>query len=245
VAAVIPAAGRSGAPAEGQVEVGAVAANLATVRRRIEAAGGDPGRVTVVAVTKGFGLDAVSAALQAGLADLGENYGQELAAKAAAAPPGPTWHFLGPVQRNKVAGIARYVRVWQAVDRLAAGEAIARRQPGGCVLVQVKLGDEPGKHGCPPAEAPDLVARLRQLELDVRGLMAVGPTGEPAAARPGFRRLAVMASHLGLAELSMGMTADLEVAVEEGATMVRIGRALFGPRPDSVATIGSSAKGGD
>jgi PLP dependent protein len=244
VAAVTPAAGRSGAPAEGPVAVGSVAANLATVRRRIEAAGGDPGRVSVVAVTKGFGLDAVSAALQAGLTDVGENYGQELATKAAAAPPGLTWHFLGPVQRNKVAGLARYVRMWQAVDRLAAGEAIARRQPGARVLVQVKVADEAGKQGCPPAEAPDLVTRLRQMDLDVRGLMALGPPGEPDAARPGFRRLAAMARDLGLAELSMGMTADLEVGVQEGATMVRIGRALFGPRPEAPATIGSS-KGGD
>lgn len=226
--------------AAGQVAVGAVAANLLTVRRRIEAAGGDPGRVTVVAVTKGFGLDAVLAAIEAGLTDLGENYGQELAAKATSVPSGVTWHFLGPVQRNKVAALARYVRLWQAVDRLAAGEAIARRQPGGGVLVQVKVGDEAGKHGCPPAEAPDLVARLRHMDLDVRGLMAVGPTGEPDAARPGFRRLAAMATDLGLVELSMGMTNDLEVGVEEGATMVRIGRALFGPRPDPPATIGSS-----
>jgi uncharacterized pyridoxal phosphate-containing UPF0001 family protein len=130
--------------------------------------------------------------------------------------------------------------LWEAVDRPAAGEAIARRHPGALVLVQVKVGDEPTKHGCPPAETPDLVARLRRLELDVRGLMAVAPAGEPESARPGFRRLAAMARDLGLGELSMGMTADLEVAVQEGATIVRIGRALFGPRPDAPATIGSS-----
>jgi PLP dependent protein len=224
--------------------VAAVAANLATVRRRIEVAGGDPGQITIVAVTKGFGPDAVAAAAGAGLTDLGENYAQELAAKAASAPAGLSWHFLGPVQRNKVAGLAQHVGLWQAVDRLAAGEAIARRQPGAKVLVQVMVSHDPGKHGCPPAEVPDLVLRLQQMELDVRGLMAVGPAGEPESARPGFRQLAVMAREIGVLELSMGMTADLEVGVQEGATMVRIGRALFGPRPGAPATIGSSM-GGD
>jgi PLP dependent protein len=238
-----PVAGPAGAPVAG-IAVESVAANLAAVRRRIEAVGGDPSRVKVVAVTKGFGPDAVSAAVGAGLSDLGENYAQELVAKAATAGPGLLWHFLGPVQRNKVAGLSRFVRLWQAVDRPAAGEAIARRQPGASVLVQVKMGDEPAKPGCPPADVDDLVARLRRLELDVKGLMAVGPAGEPELARPGFRRLAAMARDLGLTELSMGMTDDLEVGVQEGATMVRIGRALFGPRPGAPATIGSSM-GGD
>jgi PLP dependent protein len=226
------------------VTAASVAANLATVRRRIDAAGGDPGRVTVVAVTKGFGPDAVLAAAGAGLTDVGENYAQELLAKATPAPPGLSWHFLGPVQRNKVAGLARHVGLWQAVDRPAAAAAIARSQPGARVLVQVKVSDDPGKHGCPPAEVPDLVIRLRQMDLDVRGLMAIAPAGEPEAARRGFRQVAAMARDLGLPELSMGMTADLEVGVQEGATMVRIGRALFGPRPGAPATIGSS-KGGD
>jgi len=228
----------------GRASHASVAINLAAIRRRIEAAGGDPDRVTIVAVTKGFGPGAVSAAAEAGLTDLGENYSKELLAKAAAAPPGLTWHFLGPVQRNKVAGLARHVRVWQSVDREAAAEAIARRQPGAVVLVQVKVSEEPAKHGCAPAETPHLVAHMREMDLDVRGLMAVGPTGEPESARPGFRRLAQLSRELGLTELSMGMSADLEVAVQEGATMVRIGQALFGPRPGSPAGIGSS-QGGD
>jgi PLP dependent protein len=245
MATMTPAAGRTGAPPEGQVaSVASVAANLATVRRRIEVAGGDPSNIKIVAVTKGFGSDAVLAAVGAGLTDLGENYAQEMAAKAVIAPSGLSWHFLGPVQRNKVAGLAHHVGLWQAVDRPAAGEAIARHQPGGRVLVQVKVSDEPGKHGCPPGDVPDLVTRLRRMDLDVRGLMAIGPAGVPESARPGFRRLAAMASDLGLPELSMGMTADLAVGVQEGATMVRIGRALFGPRPGAPATIGSSM-GGD
>jgi hypothetical protein len=107
---------------------------------------------------------------------------------------------------------------------------IAKRAPGAAVLAQVDLAGLPGRGGCQPDEAPDLVAGLRDLGLDVRGLMAVGPPGPPEAARPGFRLVRDLADRLDLPERSIGMTADLEVAVQEGATMVRIGTALFGPR---------------
>jgi pyridoxal phosphate enzyme (YggS family) len=207
-----------------------VEASLARVRRRIESAGGDPSRIKVVGVTKGFGPEAVRAAVEAGLLDLGENYAQELLPKAAAAPSGVRWHFLGPVQRNKVAGLAPHVHLWQGVDRLSAGEAIAKRRPGASVLVQVNVSGEPNKAGCLPADTGPLVEALRRLDLDVEGLMAVGPLGAPEDARPGFRLLARLAAELGLHELSIGMSDDLEIAVEQGATMVRIGRALFGPR---------------
>jgi pyridoxal phosphate enzyme (YggS family) len=216
-----------------------VARNLAIVRGRISNAGGDPRRITVVAVTKGFGPDVVQAAHDAGLADVGENYAQELVAKATALSSGSSgshpgrvrWHFLGSIQRNKVAGLAPLVAVWQTVDRPVAGEAIAHRVPGAQVFVQVNIAREAAKHGCALEDTPDLVDRLRALDLDVRGLMAIGPSGPPELARPGFRALARLARRLELRELSMGMTDDLEVAVQEGATMVRIGRALFGPRP--------------
>jgi pyridoxal phosphate enzyme (YggS family) len=218
-----------------------VSANLATVRQRIAAAGGDPARVTVVAVTKGFGVAAVDAAIAAGIADLGENFAQELLAKVDAASPGVRWHFLGPVQRNKVAGLSRHVDCWHTLDRGSVGEAIARRQPGARVFVQVNATGEATKHGCRPNEAADLVAELRCLPLDVAGLMAIGPTGAPELARPAFRLVADLARRLSLAELSMGMTDDLEVAVAEGATVVRIGRGLFGHRDrnSSPATVGS------
>jgi hypothetical protein len=208
-----------------------VAARLAEVRGRIAGAGGDPGAVTVVAVTKGFGPEAVVAATGAGLWDIGENYAQELLAKASQAPDGVRWHFLGPVQRNKVAGLAPHVALWQGLDRPAAGEAIARRSPGARVLLQVNVSGEATKAGCPPEDAPGLLDELRRLPLEVAGLMAVGAAGKPEEARAGFRALALLARRTGLRELSMGMSGDLEVAVEEGATMVRIGRSLFGPRP--------------
>ncbi len=214
-----------------------VSAHAAAVRARIEAAGGDPGRVTVVAVTKGFGGEAIGAAMAAGIGDIGENYAQEMLAKidalgpvAEGSRPAIRWHFLGPVQRNKVAPLAPVVDWWHSVDRLGVAEAVARRQPGARVLVQVNATGEATKHGCRPGDVPDLVAQLRRLPLDVAGLMMVGPAGAPEAARGAFRLVADLGRRLGLRELSMGMTDDLEVAVQEGATIVRIGRGLFGPR---------------
>lgn len=217
-----------------------VRSRLAVARDRIAAAGGDPARVTVVAVTKGFGPDAADAARASGLVDLGENYARELAVKAALVAraegtgTSPTrWHFLGPVQRNKVASIAGLVHLWQAVDRAAAGEEVARRAAGAAVLVQLDLSGDGRRPGCRPSEAPALVERLRDAGLAVRGLMGVAPRGDPGRARAGFRLLTATADALGLPERSMGMTDDLEIAVEEGATVVRLGRALFGPRPDA------------
>jgi len=213
-----------------------VVARAEAVRARIVAAGGGA-EVELLAVTKGFGADAVAAALQAGLVAVGENYAQELLDKVAARAeldgpgPEPSWHFIGRLQRNKVRQIAPYVALWQTVDRERLAVEIAGRAPGAGVLVQLNLSGEPQKGGCPPDEAAALVARAGALGLDVRGLMGVAPAGPPEDARPGFRRLVALADELGLPVRSIGMSADLEVAVEEGSTMVRIGRDLFGERP--------------
>jgi uncharacterized pyridoxal phosphate-containing UPF0001 family protein len=209
----------------------AVGERLTDVRRRIESAGGDPDAVTIVAVTKGFGREAVDEAADAGITDFGENLVDQFEAKR---DDTHRWHFLGRVQRRDVRRMSG-VTVWESVDRPAAGEEIAKRWPGATVLAQVNVSGEPGKLGCTPDDAPALVKELRGVDLDVRGLMAVGPHGGPEAARPGFRALARMAADLGLDEVSMGMSDDLEVAVQEGSTMVRIGRALFGPRPEPPA----------
>ena len=205
----------------------ALARRVADVRARVAAAAGAR-PVTLVAVTKGFGPGAVAAARAAGLDDLGESYAQELLAKAGALGAGGRWHFLGAVQRRKVRLLAPLVRLWQSVDRVAAGVEIARHAPGASVLVQVNVTGQAGRNGCTWDEAPALVDGLRGLGLDVRGLMAVAGRDEP---RPQFRRLAGLARRLELDELSMGMSGDLEVAVEEGSTMVRVGEAIFGPRP--------------
>ncbi|WP_420436668.1 YggS family pyridoxal phosphate-dependent enzyme [Candidatus Poriferisocius sp.] len=212
-----------------------VAQRLGFLRERLLRVGGD--RVRVVAVTKGFGPEAVLAAAGAGLLDVGENYAQELLAKAGAlgeqleAEHLPRWHFIGRLQRNKIRKIAHLVDLWQSVDRTEAAVEIARRAPGARVLVQVDVAGIGDRGGCPPEETAQLVAGCQGAGLEVAGLMAVGQPGPPEGARPGFRLLAAQAADLGLAELSMGMTADIEVAVEEGATMVRVGTALFGPRP--------------
>jgi hypothetical protein len=211
-----------------------VKGRLDGLRRRIAEAGGDPARVTIVGVTKTFGPGVVRAAVAAGLNDLGENYAAELGAKAtAAATEGltPRWHFIGAVQRNKVRSVAPHVHLWHGVARAAEGVEIARWSPGAAVLVQMNISGEATKNGVPPDDVAALVDRLREIDLDVRGLMGVAAQGATDAARGGFRMLADVGRHLELAELSMGMTDDLEVAVQEGATMIRVGRALFGPRP--------------
>ncbi|MCU1454933.1 MAG: hypothetical protein JWN46_3079, partial [Acidimicrobiales bacterium] len=210
-----------------------LAGRVERIRERITAAGGDPASVQLIAVTKGFTAAAPAAALAVGLVDFGENYAQELEAKSqalAGAQPPPRWHAIGRLQRNKVRSLAGVVHLWQSVDRLPLGLEIARRAPGAAVLVQVNVSDEPQKGGCVPADAPDLVRSLRDAGLDVRGLMAVGASGPPEVARPGFRVLRRLADDLDLTVRSMGMSADLEVAVEEGSTMVRVGTALFGVR---------------
>lgn len=209
-------------------------ARIDQVRDRIASAGGDPDSVVLLAVTKGFGPEVALAAAEAGLVDLGENYAQELVAKApvvAEAGHEVRWHAIGRLQRNKVRSLAPVVHLWQSVDRLSLGLEIARRAPGARVLVQVNVSDEPQKGGCAPAEAPDLVAGLVDAGLDVEGLMTVGRTGAPAEARTGFALLRGLADDLSLPVRSMGMSGDLEAAVAEGSTLVRVGAALFGPRP--------------
>lgn len=214
--------------------LGLVVERLDAVRERIRLAGAEPGSIRIVAVTKGFGPDAVAAAIEAGLTDVGENYADELVAKHRAvtgSDPPCRWHFLGRVQRNKVSRLAPAVSLWQGVDRVSAGQEIARRAPGAHVLVQVNVSDDPARNGCRIEAVPALVDELTDLDLEVAGLMVLGQQGAPEDARPCFRAVATMAQRLGLAVRSMGMTGDLEVAVQEGTTMVRVGRALFGEPP--------------
>ena len=216
-------------------------ARVERVRNRIADAGGDPEAVTLLAVTKGFGPEIALAAAAIGLKDLGENYAQELVAKApvvADAGFPVRWHAIGRLQRNKVRSLADVVALWQTVDRLDLGREIAKRAPGAAVLVQVNVSDEPQKGGCAPDAAADLVAALGDAGLDVQGLMTVGRTGAPDDARAGFAVLRRLADDLDLPVRSMGMSGDLDAAVAEGSTLVRVGSALFGPRP---AVPGTSA----
>lgn len=212
------------------IDVDRVRDAVAGVRDRIRRAGGDDG-VLLLAVTKGFGPEAIEAALATGCRAIGENYAQELIAKRETAVRAEV-HFIGQLQTNKVRQLAGLVQVYETVDRARLAQEIAKRDPGAAVLLQVDTSGEPGKGGCPLAELDALVEAAVDAGLDVRGLMTVGPTdGGPEAARPGFRAVRAAADRLGLAVCSMGMSDDLEVAVQEGSTEVRVGAALFGPRP--------------
>jgi pyridoxal phosphate enzyme (YggS family) len=226
----------SDAPSHGgppEAEVAELRRRLAEVRARISDAGGDVDAIRIVAVTKGVAVERLRAAAPAGLHDLGESYAQELVAKAEA-PDGDDdrrWHFIGRLQRNKVRSVAPFVHLWQSVDRLSVAAEVARRAPGAAILVQVNVSGLEQQGGCPPERVAATVEGCRDLGLEVRGLMAIGPQGPIEVVRSGFRQVRALADHLELPERSIGMSGDLEAAVAEGSTMVRIGTALFGPRP--------------
>jgi PLP dependent protein len=216
-----------------------VAAAITEVRSRIAGAarraGREPETVRLVAATKTVPAERVAEAVALGVTDVGENRAQELldkadalAAKAPSTPADVCWHFLGRLQRNKVRSLAGRVTWWQSIDREALGVAIARHAPGAQVLVEVNLADEPQKGGCAPADAGRLSDALRESGLRVEGLMTIPPEGDDP--RRWFAALRELGGQLGVHHLSMGMTDDYEIAVEEGATMVRIGRAIFGAR---------------
>ena len=226
-----------------------VAGRVAEVRARIGAAAARAGRrpeeVLLVAVTKTVPVRVVAAAIAAGQRVFGENRVQEAAAKAAACGPGAAWHLIGHLQSNKARQAARLFEVVESLDSPGlAAELDRRAREAGRrlrVLVQVKVGDEPTKSGVSPEEAPALIETASRLPgLAVAGLMAIPP---PSAAPEGSRRWFALLRELRerwdgsccprgtLRELSMGMSDDYEVAIEEGATIVRVGSALFGPRP--------------
>lgn len=218
----------AGAPTPEHLD--ALRGRLSVVRRRIAAAGADPGSVEILAVTKTRGPEFVRAALAVGLVDVGENYAQELEAKAAVVD-GARWHFIGGIQRNKVRRLADVVWLWQSVDRPSVVAELAKRAPGARILVQVRPeGEAEAKSGCPLAEAPALIERAGALGLRVEGAMTVGPTDAATDPRPTFAAVRALVDRFGLTTCSMGMSRDLEVAIQEGATMIRIGTDLFGPR---------------
>jgi pyridoxal phosphate enzyme (YggS family) len=220
---------------------------LAAVRRRIaqaaESAGRDSEGITLIVVGKTFAAEVVAAAVAAGARDLGENRVQEAAVKRPEVE-GARWHLIGPLQRNKAKTALEVFDVVHTVDRLEIADRLqfllaehwpGRRLP---VLLEINVGDEPQKAGAVPSEARDLLDNALHCDrLEVRGLMAIPPWGDdPEASRPFFRSLRELRDRLQqvsgapLPELSMGMSHDFEIAIAEGATMVRVGTAIFGPR---------------
>ena len=219
--------------------VATIAQRVEAVRERIARAcarsARSPDEVTLVAVCKGFPPQAIREAVDAGLRHFGENRVQEAEAKRpalAGLPAGVVWHMVGHLQTNKVKTALNLFDIIQSVDSLHLAEVISQRAPRPVpVFLEVNLAGEATKYGFAVAELPEAARSITHLGLDVRGLMTVAPlVHDPEEVRPLFRRLRDTARSLGLRELSMGMTDDFEVAVEEGATHVRIGRAIFGER---------------
>ncbi len=210
---------------------------LASIRARMaeaaRAAGRDPEAVRLIAVSKGQPVEAVREAMGLGITDFGENYAQELLAKAASLGPelvAPRWHYQGTLQRRKVRDLLPVVALFHSVARIEELDEIAKRAsaPVAC-LVEVNIGKEAGKNGVLPEGLAALLEHAHGLEMiAVGGLMTVPPDDE----EPGrwFAALRALAERHGLKTLSMGMSSDFEEAIREGATVVRIGTALFGPR---------------
>jgi len=233
----------------------AIADRIAGIRARIATAAARVGRapesIRLIGVAKRMAAERVAAAVRAGLGDIAENYVQEARTKLAevraildsSGHKCPNWHFIGQLQRNKAGFVANEFDWVQTVDRERLGHDLDRRAAAAGrsleVLLQVDVSGEPGKGGVAPDALPALLAAAAGWpQLRVRGLMAIpAPAETPEAARPAFERLRRLRDALrnepggdGLRELSMGMSGDFEVAVEEGATMVRVGTAIFGAR---------------
>ena len=231
----------------------AIAGRLAALRARIERAakraGRSPEAVSLVGVSKRKSAAEVAAAVRAGVAHIGENYVQEAISKVLEVngkiDPDrlPCWHFVGQLQRNKAGRVAELFDVVETVDRASLGEALSRRALAAArtlrVLLQVNVSGEAQKGGLAPDALPALLEASRSWQgLRVTGLMAIPAAAtDPEASRPAFARLRKLRDALrdapgggDLDQLSMGMSGDFEVAIEEGATIIRVGTALFGPR---------------
>ena len=223
-----------------------IGVNLQAVRQRIaqaaRACGRDPGDVALLAVSKTFGADAVAAALACGQQAFGENYVQEALDKIAALPDSRLdWHFIGPIQSNKTRVIAENFDWVHSVDRVKIAERLSAARPGQLpplqICIQVNIGGEDTKSGVAPADTAALARAVAALpRRKLRGLMAIPPPSpDPAQQRRHFAALRELKSALtrdgsALDTLSMGMSADLEAAIAEGATIVRVGTAIFGER---------------
>ena len=214
--------------------------------RAAEARAGRPsGSVEVVAVSKLQPPEAIRAAHAAGARAFGENYAQELRDKAEALSDlqGLRWHAIGPLQTNKARYVARSAHVFHALDRLEVAQELSRRRTGTplSVYVEVNVAGEASKSGVDPQALGSLLDAVRPLPgLELAGLMTMPPLAPADEVRPYFRALAALAREHGLRGLSMGSTQDFEAAIEEGATVVRVGTAIFGERPRRPLTAPSA-----
>ena len=211
------------------IDANEVADRVAHVRSVISNAGG--AAVSLVAVTKSFGIDALRAALTAGCDAAGENYAQELLEKIAEGAPSIDVHFIGALQSNKVRMLVGHIALWQSVDRDSVVDELGRRAPGATILIQVDTTGEPSKGGVTPTQLDALRVRAESRGLIVKGLMTIGPTdGTQDECEKSFGMLRHLVNEHGLSVCSMGMSADYPIAVACGSTMVRVGSGLFGDR---------------
>lgn len=216
-----------------------IRSNFVEVESRIRAAcqraGRDRKDVTLVAVTKTFPAEAVTAAFVAGATDVGENKVQEARDKKPLAHGSVRWHLIGHLQSNKAKDAVRIFDVIQTIDSASLAEKVGKAAAAAGkhldVMLEINIGREPQKAGVDPGEAASLAKEVSRIDnLTLTGLMTIPPVGDEASSRKYFRELRSLRDTLGLKELSMGMTDDFEIAIEEGATIVRVGRAIFGSR---------------
>ncbi len=216
-----------------------IRANYAAVEKRVAAActraGRNPSEVTIVAVTKTFPAEVVTAGIAAGAREIGENRVQEGRDKRPLVQGAARWHLIGHLQSNKAKEAVRTFDVIQTIDSVALAEKVAKAAlaagKGVEALLEVNIGREAQKDGVDPSEVESLARGVRAVDgLKLTGLMAIPPVSDETASRAYFRELRSLRDGLGLQHVSMGMTDDFEIAIEEGATIVRVGRAIFGSR---------------
>ena len=207
-----------------------ITSNYHAIVERVSRIGGNR-RVTVVAVSKTQASSAIELAYRGGVCDFGENYGSELAKKAKELSGLPiTWHMIGALQSKNILQIAPFVSLWHSISRRKELDILGQITPAPDALIQVNYSDEPGRNGVLASEVEDLVKYGLDLRINMVGLMVVTPVVPVADRVKIFRDTYRLGSSLGLSEFSMGMSDDFESAVQEGSTIVRVGRAVFGKR---------------
>ena len=185
----------------------------------------------IIAVTKGFGVEAWHAARELGLDIVGESYAQELQAKLAEQDDRPTIHFIGRIQRNKVRKVSDDVELWHSVARPEILAELGKRRPGTRALLQLSVADDPTKDGITAAEIPAMLEVAAEADVRVEGFMTIGVHGDAAASAAAFEEVDRLAEAYGVPERSMGMSNDWRDAAAAGATLLRLGSVLFGARP--------------
>ena len=204
---------------------------LEEINKIIDAKAQNP--VTLIGVTKGFTHEEVNIASELGIKNFGENYAQELLTKNPLVDPEISWHYIGQLQSNKIRKISHLGDVWHAVTSLKLAREIHKRNDQAQILLQVSLMGPSNSKGFEVEQLPQLISELRDMNIDISGLMTMGVPGDMVATRVVFKELRKLADTFELPECSMGMSDDFEIALESGASMIRVGSAIFGNRrPD-------------